>query len=195
MEYNLQQSECEIVVQPSQGELIWNPQKLGDTSRYLVFISHSNRGEHLVHKAFFNLLDLPESWLPWLHINVVRLVPKSSKDTQTRCHASLLLCCRFLVRWKDRLQTRSVYCQGLTLMTAEISRDHGANGFLSFVGFFFPALYFPFFGLNYWVPVDAHGSDFGGPQWRAAPWLPCRRQGAPLGLRGLREGVVTLRYG
>jgi hypothetical protein len=57
---------------------------------------------------------------------------------------------------------------------------------------FFPVLYFPFFGLNYWVPVDAHGSDFGGPQWRAAPWLPCRRQCAPLGLRGLR-GVVTLR--
>lgn len=38
MEHNLQQSQCEIVVQPSQGELIWNPQKLGDTSRYLVFI-------------------------------------------------------------------------------------------------------------------------------------------------------------
>lgn len=41
MEYNLQQRQCEIVVQPSQGELIWNPQKLGDTSRYLVFISNS----------------------------------------------------------------------------------------------------------------------------------------------------------
>ena len=41
-------------------------------------------------------------------------------------------------------------------MTAEISRDYGAIGFLSFEGFF-PGRARQ---LDFWVPVDACGTDF-----------------------------------